>query len=215
MTTSVKITALTDIGNAISPTTLVPVVNMVGTPETEKANLQIVGNLILAGAGSANFVAAASATTAGTVTTAAQPNITSTGTLTALTVTGNVNSGNVNTTAVVASGNITGGNASLGNAVVANYFVGRLYGNANVAFSVSVANVSGIGNIATANLDGNASNVLYGNGSFAARSIDWVTAPSANDSTGTAGQVAYDAGGNLFICVATDSWSKITGTTSW
>ena len=42
MATSIKITALTDIGNSITPTSLVPVVNMVGTPTTEKANLQIV-----------------------------------------------------------------------------------------------------------------------------------------------------------------------------
>ena len=90
MATSIKITALTDIGNSITPTSLVPVVNMVGTPTTEKANLQIVGNLILAGSGGANYVAANRATTAGTVTTAAQPNITSTGTLTTLIVTGSV-----------------------------------------------------------------------------------------------------------------------------
>ena len=71
-------------------------------------------------------VIATSATTAGTVTTAAQPNITSTGTLSSLTVTGNV----------------TSGNANLGNAVVANYFVGNgslltglpaSYSNTNVA----------------------------------------------------------------------------------
>ena len=90
MATSIKITALTDIGNSITPTSLVPVVNMVGTPTTEKANLQIVGNLILSGSGGANYVAANRATTAGTVTTAAQPNITSTGTLTTLIVTGSV-----------------------------------------------------------------------------------------------------------------------------
>ena len=41
-------------------------------------------------------------------------------------------------------------------------------GFAAVANSVALANVSGIGNIATVNLDGNASNILYGNGSFAA-----------------------------------------------
>ena len=39
---------------------------------------------------------------------------------------------------------------------------------ATVANSVAVANVSGIGNIATVNLDGNLSNILYGNGIFAA-----------------------------------------------
>jgi len=49
-----------------------------------------------------------SATTAGTVTTNAQPNITSTGTLASLTVTGN----------------ITSGNANLGNLVTSSYFTG-------------------------------------------------------------------------------------------
>jgi hypothetical protein len=39
---------------------------------------------------------------------------------------------------------------------------------ANIAYSVAIANVTGIGNIATINKDGNASNILYGNGVFAA-----------------------------------------------
>ena len=47
-------------------------------------------HLAVGGAGGANYVAANQATTAGTVTTAAQPNITSTGTLTTLIVTGSV-----------------------------------------------------------------------------------------------------------------------------
>jgi hypothetical protein len=42
---------------------------------------------------------------------------------------------------------------------------------ATTANSVAVANVSGIGNIATVNLTGSTSNVLYGNGSFAAISV--------------------------------------------
>jgi hypothetical protein len=72
------------------------------------------------------------------------------------------------------TGNITAGNANLGNAVTANYHIGNLYGTANLATyattanSVAVANISGIGNIATVNRDGNASNILYGNGVFAA-----------------------------------------------
>jgi hypothetical protein len=72
------------------------------------------------------------------------------------------------------TGNITSGNANLGNAVTANYHIGNLYGTANLATyattanSVALANVSGIGNIASINKDGNASNILYGNGVFAA-----------------------------------------------
>ncbi len=108
MATSVKITALTNIGANIAYSTLVPVVNMAGTPTTQKANLQIVGNLILSGAGGSYFPAAAQAVLAQTVTNAAQPNITSVGTLTTLAVTGNITAGNING----------------GNLVSANFFSG-------------------------------------------------------------------------------------------
>jgi hypothetical protein len=58
---------------------------------------------------STTFVGAltGAATTAGTVTTAAQPNITSVGTLTALTVTGNVTGGNLITAGLVSLSSIT------------------------------------------------------------------------------------------------------------
>lgn len=87
--------------------------------------------------------------------------------------------------------------------------------------NISAANVTGLGNVALLNLDGNASNVLTGNGAFAtlpvinSNTVVWTTAPVANNSAGTAGQASYDAGGNLFVCVDTNTWSKITGTTSW
>lgn len=45
--------------------------------------------------------------------------------------------------------------------------------------------------------------------------VSWTTAPVANTSTGTPGQAAYDSGGNLYVCVATDTWAKFAGTTSW
>jgi hypothetical protein len=69
--------------------------------------------------------------------------------------------------------NIRSGNASLGNSAVANYFTGNFYGTANLATyattanAVALANVSGAGNIASLNTDGNSSNILYGNGVFA------------------------------------------------
>lgn len=56
---SIKITQLSDIGANLAANTLVPVVDMSGTPTTDKANLQIIGNLILNGAGGANFAPAA------------------------------------------------------------------------------------------------------------------------------------------------------------
>lgn len=71
------------------------------------------------------------------------------------------------------TGTLKASNANLGNSVTANYILGNLYGVANssivadTANSISVANITGIGNIATINKDGNSSNVLYGNGVFA------------------------------------------------
>lgn len=96
MSALVKITALDDIGINIAKDTVVPVVNLLGVPTTQKANVQIMGNLILSGAGGANFVMAAkasyatTATTANVVANADQPNITSVGTLVDLTTTGNI-----------------------------------------------------------------------------------------------------------------------------
>ena len=61
----------------------------------------------------ATATSATTATTAGTVTTAAQPNITSVGTLTSVTVTGNVDAGNVNATLIGdVTGNISGSAAT-------------------------------------------------------------------------------------------------------
>lgn len=37
--------------------------------------------------------------------------------------------------------------------------------------------------------------------------IVWVTAPAASNSTGTAGQVAYD-GSYFYVCTATNTWRR-------
>ena len=68
---------------------------MAGTPITQKANLQIMGNLILSGAGGYNLMPAAQAILSQTVTNAAQPNITSVGTLSSIAVTGNASFGDL------------------------------------------------------------------------------------------------------------------------
>lgn len=69
-------------------------------------------------------------------------------------------------------GNLTGLASSATVANSANSVAGaNVSGQVNyaaVANSVAVGNVSGIGNVATLNLDGNLSNILYGNGVFAA-----------------------------------------------
>jgi len=113
MTTTIKITELVDIGANLASSTVLPVVNMSGTPTTQKTVMANIANLVLAGAGG-NYVAAAKATTANTVTTNAQPNITSIGNLTGLTVsnaTGVVNFSNTAnvTLGAVANLHITGG----------------------------------------------------------------------------------------------------------
>lgn len=91
---NVKITALTNIGSNILYSALIPMVNMTGTPVTQQGNIQILGNYILSGAGTANFAPAYLSNLAYSVVNAAQPNITSVGTLTSLAVTGNVTSNN-------------------------------------------------------------------------------------------------------------------------
>ena len=332
--TTVKITELANIGANLATSTVVPVVNMVGTPTTQKTTVGGIANLILEGAG-VDYPEATVALLAQTVSNAAQPNITSVGTLTNVvvsgnaTVNGNITSngtayvGNLSTTGIAtittlavgttanlgAVGNvtITGGTAgqvlstngngvlswasdatSYGNSNVANYlptFTGNIGANvvtanlfsgngtnltniaganvsgfvpnanvantafavaganvsgfvpnanvantafavaganvsgfvpnanvantafavaganvsgfvpnanvANTAFAVAAANVSGLGNIATINLTGSNSNVLYGNGVFAA------VAGGANTGNVTfSDQVVMGTGGN-------------------
>jgi hypothetical protein len=147
-------------------------------------------------------------------------------------------SGNVNADAFTTS---DGGLTHSGSAVGINANAGKdiyLYADAaNVGWTfdsagnltlpgntvaINFANGSAaFGNIVATNLDGNVSNVLTGNGTYVAlpvinaNTVVWTTAPVANNSSGTAGQAAYDSGGNLYVCVATDTWAKFAGTTSW
>jgi hypothetical protein len=122
----------------------------------------------------------ANALVAGTVYTSAQPNITSVGNLTSLTVVGNTTLGNqvvsnyfignlfgvanlARNVTLGAQPNITSlgtltsltvsGNTTLGNSVSANYFVGNLYGVANSALTANSAN--------SANFATNATNANY------------------------------------------------------
>lgn len=47
-----------------------------------------------------------------------------------------------------------------------------------------------------------------GHASYDARYVPSATAPAAANSTGTAGQVAYDTS-YIYICVATDTWKRV------
>ena len=86
-------------------------------------------------------------------------------------ITGNLTVGIGIAANITANGNVTAnyfiGNGSSLNSISGANITGAV-AYATTANSVAVANVVGIGNISTINLDGNASNVLYGNGVFAA-----------------------------------------------
>ena len=106
---------------------------------------------------------ATTATTAGTVTTAAQANITSVGTLTSLAVTGNASAGNITTVGLIsATGNVSG-NFFIGNgSLLTGISAGGTYGNANV-----VANLAALGS----NPVSTTGNVTAGTGIFGAVSV--------------------------------------------
>jgi hypothetical protein len=84
-------------------------------------SLSVVGNITVGNISGANVISANLFT--GTLTTQAQPNITSIGTLTSLSVSGNSNIGNIGTGIVTATGNITGANLITGGNVNASIIV--------------------------------------------------------------------------------------------
>ena len=149
-----------------------------------------------------------SATTAGTVTTAAQPNITSVGTLTSLSVTGTTTAGNLSTggtlsvtgnanvgnlgTAglIVADGNVSGGNLTTGGVVAAtgNVSGGNLTTGGVVA---ATGNVSG-GNLTTGGVVAATGNVSGGN----------LTTAGALSVTGNANVGNIGAAAGVFTTVA-------------
>ena len=87
---------------------------------------------------------ATAANTAGTVTTAAQPNITSVGTLSSLDVSGNLTAGNANVTGTLTVGSIATSGAGTGNISGADYIVANYFsGNGSLLTSITGANVTG------------------------------------------------------------------------
>ena len=131
------------------------------------------GNLL-----TANYVA-------GTLTTNAQPNITSTGTLVSLDVTGN----------------ITSGNANLGNLVTANFFTGNGYLLTGVGNATAIVNGNSNVSIPTAN--GNV------NISAAGNNIMTITGTGANIA-GTANVTGNLSAGNIGATAGV--FTSVTGT---
>jgi hypothetical protein len=110
--------------------------NVVGAVAYATTANSVAGSNVSGAVGSAT-----SATTAGTVTTAAQPNITSLGTLSSISITGNANVGNLNTTGIISAvGNVT-----------ANYFIGDGSQLTNLTIGAGSAITNGTSNVTVDN----------------------------------------------------------------
>jgi hypothetical protein len=167
------------------------------------------------------------------VTTAAQPNITSVGTLSALSVTGNVNGGNLRTTgSVSATGTITGatiqGNGSQLTGVVTSIIAGT---------GISVNAATGVVTIATTGSGGNS--ISNGTSSVAIPTtngdINFTTGanvniganlqvsgqytsvnsiiigggtPASSSASGIQGQILWSST-YLYVCVSSNSWRRV------
>ena len=181
-----------------------------GTAPFTVTSTTTVANLSVANATYANTTG--SATTAGTVTTNSQPNITSVGTLTSLSVTGN----------------ITSGNANLGNLTTSNYFSGHGYlltgvtaGSANTAITVTgnaQPNITSVGALSNLTVSGNinSNNIVVGNlvtaNSFFATTQSTATTPGGSLSlTYLSPQNQRFTGSSIFDVVLPDPSTLTTG----
>jgi|688.fasta_scaffold01024_7 hypothetical protein len=179
------------------------VVVITGTGANISGTANVTGNLsagnITAGAGSGGSITGGNLLSAnyitGTLTTNAQPNITSVGSLTSLTVTGN----------------ITGANANLGNLATANYFIGNFYGTANSATTAGTVTTNAQPNITSV---GSLTGLTVSN---ATGIVDFTT--TANVTLGAVANL-HIAGGSNGQYLQTDgsgtlTWSTvISGSTS-
>jgi hypothetical protein len=127
------------------------------------------GNIAESANANLSFNAATGALSAtlftGTLTTGAQPNITSTGTLSSLSVTGNANVGNLGTAGLItATGNITGGNIS-GTLLTGTLTTGAQPNitSTGTLISLSVSGNANVGNLGTAGLITATGNIQGGN----------------------------------------------------
>jgi hypothetical protein len=142
---------------------------------------------------------ATAANTAGTVTTAAQPNITSVGNLTNVIVSGTVTTVNSNV-----SGNLVIGNTGT--------LLFNVYSDPSKQVALQAPDNLVSGNLIgwlLPNTQGNVGEFLTNTGGNS--ELEWktvaTTAPLANNSTGQAGQIAFDSG-YIYVCVATNTWKR-------
>ena len=139
---------------------------------------------------------------AATITTAAQPNITSLGNLSSLNVTGNIISGNANLGNAVTANFFIGSGANLANLAAAN-IVGTV-SNANIANTVVASaqpNITSLGNLTSIEIVGNAN---IGN-------IETVNIVTANYLYGDGGNITGIDGNAITGDVANANYSSYAG----
>ena len=151
---------------------------------------------------------------AGTLTTAAQPNVTSVGTLSTVNVSGNANVGNLGTTGLItATGNVSGGNLTTTGQLVSSVATGTAPLIVSSTTQVpnlfaATANVAKNSNVATAS-----SNISYPTFAYANITGDYPlqsnTAFSANFANGAF--IATSFVGNISSSNITASGGNITG----
>lgn len=210
---------ISDVANSVAGANVTGQVNfaavansVAGANVTGQVNFANVANNV-SGANVGGQVA--NALIAGSVYTAAQPNITSVGNLTSLTVVGNTTLGNqvvsnyfignlfgvanlARNVTLAAQPNITSlgtltsltvsGNTTLGNTVSANYFVGNLFGVANSALTANTAN--------SANFATNATNANYSATALLAGTVSANAQPNIT-SLGTLSALNVNGAANL------------------
>lgn len=188
------------------------------TISANTSSVIVSGNLV------ANIVGNVSGntTTAGTVTTAAQPNITSTGTLASLSVSGNANIGNIGTGGLItATGNISGANingtfygagtglTSIPGSNVSGTVANATYSiTAGTALSVSAGNISGTVNLANFATTSNAVA-----GANVTGTVANATFATTADSATTAGTVTTNAQPNI-TSIGTLTSISVSGNTN-
>jgi hypothetical protein len=160
-----------------------------------------------------------SATTAGTVTTAAQPNITSVGTLTALSVsTGNITAGNLLISGAIIDSAQLDIQTSAANANIiltpngtGNVNIGRMSASGNITAVAFYGNGAGLTSLAGGNVTGTVANATYATSAGSAGSATTAGTVTANaqsniTSVGTLGSLAVTANitsGNLSVSTGT------------
>jgi hypothetical protein len=157
MTTTVKITALTDIGANLAGTTLVPVVNMAGTPTTQRANVNNIANYVLNKATGANLGPVANVIiTGGTASQVLTTNGSNVLSWTTVPVGANISNGNSNVRIATSNGNVT-------IAVVGNTTMTITGTGANITGTANISSNANVGNLGTGGLIVATGNVTGGN----------------------------------------------------